>query len=65
VITTKHDFDVSSCVTAARQIQRQALRPTFHICKSCERPLSVGEFIERHCEKCGKDVEVIATKEPA
>lgn len=56
---------MNTTITAARQIQRQALRPTFHICKSCEKPLSIAEFIERHCEICGEDVEVIATKEPA
>jgi hypothetical protein len=54
---------MNATITAARQIQRQALRPTFHICRECERPLSIAEFIERHCEDCGKDVEVIATKE--
>ncbi|MBX5238665.1 hypothetical protein [Rhizobium sp. NLR22b] len=56
---------MTSSVDAARNIHSKLLRPTFHICKSCSRTLSVAEFIERHCENCKRDVEVIATKEPA
>lgn len=61
-IQTKHQFDISSQVEAARQSQIAAIRTTFHICKACSKTLSVAEFIERHCEACGKDVEVVATR---
>lgn len=54
---------MNASIDAARQIQRHAIRQTFHICKACEKPLSIAEFIERHCERWAKDVEVVATKE--
>lgn len=61
-IQTKHQFDISTQVESARQSQRAAFRTTFHICGACDRTLSIPEFIERHCEACGKDVEVVATR---
>jgi uncharacterized CHY-type Zn-finger protein len=56
---------MTSTITAARQTQRQALRQTFHICGTCDRTLSIAEFIERHCESCRSSTKPIATKEKA
>lgn len=64
-IQTKHLFDIPAQVEAARQSQRHALRPTFHLCSNCDRVLSVAEFIERHCESCNAYTKPVATKEPA
>jgi len=55
MIHTKHDFDVSASLEAARQAQRSAVRASFTGCSECRKPLSIAEIIERHCEKCGCD----------
>lgn len=51
---------MSATIDAARQVQRP--HPVTYVCKSCQRTLSIPEFIERHCEACRKDVDVIATR---
>lgn len=54
---------MTSTIDAARQTHRQVEgHQTFHRCKACSKVLSIPEFIERHCEACGKDVEVVATR---
>ena len=54
---------MTSTIDASRHAQRSAVQTvTVHICKACERHLSIAEFIERHCEACKKDVEVVATR---
>ena len=60
-IQTKHYLDVSAAIESTRKAQA-IHSTTFHICKSCTKTLSIAEFIERHCEECGRDVEVVATK---
>lgn len=53
---------MTATIDAARQVQRP--HPvTVHVCKACTKTLSVAEFIERHCEACGKDVDIVATRE--
>lgn len=63
MIETKSSLDIHAEVDSMRQ--RNALRQTFHICKKCDRTLSIAEFIERHCESCNAYTRPIATKEPA
>lgn len=54
---------MTATIDAARQTQRRAVRMTFHICGTCDRTLSIAEFIERHCESCKASTKPVATKE--
>jgi hypothetical protein len=56
----------SSTISAARQIQRQAVRlATFHCCEACDRVLSIPEIIERHCERCNAPTRPVEVREAA
>lgn len=39
-------------LSASIQSRKARFQP-FHCCPSCEKPLSIAEVIERHCERCG------------
>lgn len=54
---------MTSTIDATRHTQRRAVRMTFHICGTCDRTLSIAEFIERHCESCKASTKPVATKE--
>jgi hypothetical protein len=56
---------MTSTIDAARRTQSRPNLQTVYRCETCDRALSVAEFIERHCEGCGTDCRPVAVKERA
>lgn len=56
---------MSATIDAARRTQRRPYLQTVYRCQTCDRALSVAEFIERHCEGCQSDCRPVGVKEKA
>lgn len=54
---------MSAMIDAARRIHRHTALQTVYRCETCEKALSIPEFLERFCEACHADTRPVGTKE--